>query len=77
MRFRRRSFGLQLTVLCIAGIVVLARYWYNVGFDQKYRKLIADELARYGLGAEIGRMTLDPVDGLTARNNWYGQKYLG
>ena len=68
MRFRRRSFGLQITVLCIAGIVVLARYWYNVGFDQKYRKLIADELARYGLGAEIGRMTLDPVDGLTARD---------
>ena len=46
MRIRRRSFGLQLTVLCIAGIVVLARYWYNVGFDQKYRKLIGDELAR-------------------------------
>ncbi len=68
MRFRRRSFGLQLTVLCLAGIVVLARYWYNTGFDQKYRKLIADELARYGLGAEIGRMTLDPVDGLTARD---------
>ncbi|HEX2747650.1 MAG TPA: hypothetical protein VHM91_06610, partial [Verrucomicrobiales bacterium] len=68
MRIRRRSFGLQLTVLCIAGIVVLARYWYNVGFDQKYRKLIGDELARYGLGAEIGRLTLDPVDGLTARD---------
>ena len=68
MRIRRRSFGLQLTVLCIAGIVILARYWYNVGFDQKYRKLIADELARYGLGAEIGRLTLDPVDGLTARD---------
>ena len=68
MRFRRRSFGLQLTVLCIAGIVVLARYWFNVGFDQKYRQLIANELARYGLGAEIGRMTLDPVDGLTAKD---------
>lgn len=68
MRIRRRNFGLQLTVLCIAGIVVLARYWYNVGFDQKYRSLIAAELARYGLGAEIGRMTLDPVDGLTARD---------
>ncbi len=68
MRIRRRSFGLQFTVLFIAGIVVLARYWYNVGFDQKYRKLIGDELARYGLGAEIGRLTLDPVDGLTARD---------
>ncbi|HWB02583.1 MAG TPA: hypothetical protein VG796_06120 [Verrucomicrobiales bacterium] len=68
MRIRRRRFGLQLTVLCIAGIVVLARYWYNVGFDQKYRTLIGDELARYGLGAEIGRLTLDPVDGLTARD---------
>lgn len=68
MRFRRRSFGLQVTVLSITVIVVLARYWYNVGFDQKYRRLIAQELERYGLGAEIGRLTLDPVDGLTARN---------
>jgi hypothetical protein len=68
MRFRRRSFGLQLTILFLTGVVVLARYWYNVGFDQKYRKLLADELARYGLGAEIGRMTLDPVQGLIARD---------
>jgi len=68
MRIRRRSFGLQLTILLLTGVVVLARYWYNVGFDQKYRKLLADELARYGLGAEIGRMTLDPVQGLIARD---------
>ena len=68
LRIRRRSFGLQVTVLCLTGIVALARYWYNVGFDQKYRQLIADELARYGLGAEIGRLTLDPVEGLTARD---------
>ncbi len=68
MRIRRRSFGLQLTILFLTGVVVLARYWYNVGFDQKYRRLLADELARYGLGAEIGRMTLDPVQGLIARD---------
>ena len=68
IRVRRRSFGLQLTVLLILGTVALARYWYNVGFDQKYRALIADELARYGLGAEIGRMTIDPIEGLTARD---------
>jgi hypothetical protein len=68
MRIRRRSFGLQVTVLLLTGIVVLARYWYNVGFDQKYRQLLSDELARYGLGAEIGRMTIDPVAGLIARD---------
>jgi len=68
MRFRRRSLGLQITILSLTAIVALARYWYNVGFDQKYRQLIADELARYGLGAEIRRLTLDPVDGLTARD---------
>ena len=68
MRIRRRSFGLQITVLFLTGVVVLARYWYNVGFDQKYRKLLSDELARYGLGADIGRMTLDPVQGLIARD---------
>lgn len=68
MRIRRRSFGLQLTVLLLTGVVVLARYWYNVGFDQKYRNLLADELARHGLGAEIGRMTIDPVAGLIARD---------
>ena len=68
MRIRRRSFGLQITVLLLTGIVVLARYWYNVGFDQKYRQLLSDELARYGLGAEIGRLTIDPVAGLIARD---------
>jgi AsmA-like C-terminal region len=67
-RIRRRSFGLQVTILSLTAIVALARYWYNVGFDQKYRQLIADELAGYGLGAEIGRLTLDPVEGLTARD---------
>ncbi len=68
IRVRRRSFGLQFTVLLILGTVALTRYWYNVGFDQKYRIIIAAELERYGLGAEIGRMTIDPVEGLTARD---------
>lgn len=68
MRIRRRSFGLQITVLLLTGVVVLARYWYNVGFDQKYRKLLADELANHDFGAEIGRMTIDPVAGLIARD---------
>ncbi len=68
MRIRRRWPALYFFLLLLGAAVAAGFYIYDVGFNQKYRRLIADELARYGLRAEIGKLTLDPVEGLTARN---------
>lgn len=52
----------------MAGAVWLGVYAYDSGFTRKWRSLIAKELAKHGLRAEIGKLTLDPVEGLTARD---------
>ncbi|RYD36674.1 MAG: hypothetical protein EOP86_05385 [Verrucomicrobiaceae bacterium] len=64
----RRRLGLWAGLLLLAGAVWLGVYVYNSGFTKKWRGLIAKELAKHGLRAEIGRLTLDPVEGLTARD---------
>ena len=63
----RRTFGLILGLLSLGGTGWLATYVYHSGFTKKWRGIIAKELAKHGLRAEIKRLTLDPVDGLTAR----------
>ncbi len=68
MRIRRRWPALYFLLLLLGAAVAGGFYIYDIGFHQKYRQLIADELAPYGLRAEIARLTLDPVEGLTARN---------
>ena len=52
----------------IASATWLGVYAWDQGFTRKWRTLIAKELAKHGLRAEIGRLTLDPVEGLTARD---------
>lgn len=67
MRVRRR-LGLLFLLLFLGGGAALAFYVREAGFTRKWRNLIAEELASHGLKAEIGRLTLDPVEGLTARD---------
>ncbi len=68
VRIRRGRLGLYLSLLFIGGLSALALYAYDVGFNRRWREAIERELEPLGLRAEIGRLTLDPVDGLTARN---------
>lgn len=65
---RRRKFGLWAGLLLLVGAVWLGVYAWNSGFTGKWRGMIARELAKHGLRAEIGRLTLDPVEGLSARD---------
>ena len=55
-------------LILLGGAVWLGVYAWDQGFTKKWRGLIAKELAKHGLRAEIGRLTLDPVEGLTARD---------
>lgn len=66
-RSLRKTLAVPALVLAIAGAAWLAVYAWNSGFTSKWRRLIATELARHGLRAEISRLTLDPIEGLTAR----------
>ncbi len=44
--------------------------WYvnNRGFTRKWRGMVTKELVKRGIHAEIGRLNLDPLKGLIARN---------
>ena len=64
----RRRLMLWAALLLLGGAVWLGIYAWDQGFTRKWRGLIARELAKHGLRAEIGRLTLDPVEGLTARD---------
>ena len=66
--WKRRRLTLWLSILLLGGAVWLGVYAWDQGFTRKWRGLIAKELAKHGLRAEIGRLTLDPVEGLTARD---------
>jgi hypothetical protein len=68
VRIRRGRLGLYLSLILMGGLSALALYAYDVGFNRRWREAIERELEPLGLRAEIGRLTLDPVDGLTARN---------
>ena len=45
-----------------------AVYAYDKGFSKKWRRLIKEEFVRRGIEADIGKLTIDPVDGLVARD---------
>ncbi len=59
---------LWIGLIGLVGAVWLGFYAWDQGFTKKWRGLIARELAKHGLRADIGRLTLDPVEGLTARD---------
>ena len=51
----------------IAGVWIAA-YAYKEGFTKKWRKLIMEEFEKRGIDAEIEKLTIDPFQGLVARN---------
>ena len=68
MSHRFKTFRLFLTLGLIGGGIWLAVIAYDRGFTSKWRDRIISELEKYGIAAEIERLTIDPVNGLTARN---------
>ena len=54
-------------IAIIAGVWI-ALYAYNEGFTKKWRKLIMEEFEKRGIDAEIEKLTIDPFQGLVARN---------
>ncbi len=67
MRLLRRYAGYLLVLLLGLGTWA-AVYAYDKGFSKKWRNLIMEEFERRGIEAEIGKLTIDPIEGLVARN---------
>ena len=67
MRLLRRNARSLLIFLLAVGTWA-AVYAYDKGFSQKWRSLIMEEFEKRGIEAQIGKLTIDPIDGLVARN---------
>ncbi len=66
-----RTLRLAATSLLIVVLGVgawAAVYAYDQGFTKKWRRLIMAEFERRGIEAEIGKLTIDPIEGLVARD---------
>lgn len=57
-----------VTLIALAGGAWAAFYAYDRGFTKRWRRSIIEELAQHGVVATIGKLTIDPVEGLVARN---------
>ena len=75
-RYRKRALRnriarsvIRLAILAvIAGIIGGGYYLARRGFGREWRYRVVEELHRQGVEADIGRLTLDPFQGLLARN---------
>lgn len=69
---RPRRFWFRFTVvlftLLLATAVWSGWYVYSKGFTRKWRNYVSNELRRYGLDITVRRITLDPFEGLVARD---------
>ena len=63
-----RSIAKILVFFGLAFVIWIGFYAYNEGFTKKWRRLIMQEFDRRGIEAEVGKLTIDPLDGLVARN---------
>ena len=64
--FKRLSLVLGVLVL---GFVAWAAYYaYDKGFTKKWRRFVHEEFRKQGIEAVIGKLTLDPFEGLVARD---------
>lgn len=63
-----RPFAIVVTVLILASAVWGSVYTYRKGFTKKWRRYVNEAFENRGIGAEIGKLTFDPLEGLVARN---------
>ena len=66
-----RNFRFSVVIITLALLAAstwLAVYAYDQGFTNKWRRLIKSEFAKRGIEARIGKLTLDPIEGLVARD---------
>lgn len=76
MNRRRRNSLLTLIVLAAAG-TGMALYAQNTGFTESWRKLIEEEFAKRGYIADVGKLTLGPIQGLVAEEvKFYQERSL-
>ena len=57
-----------MTVLILASAVWGSVYTYRKGFTKKWRRYVNEAFEKRGIGAEIGKLTFDPLKGLVARD---------
>lgn len=66
---RRWRILVGLAILAVfGGLLYLAVFAYQSGFTKKWRRLIRDEFAKHHLQVDIGKLTIDPFQGLVANN---------
>ena len=63
-----RLVGFVVILIVLAGGAWAAYYAYDRGFTKRWRRTIINELGKHGLETTIGRLTIDPVEGLVARD---------
>ncbi len=68
VRHHWKTIRLFLTIALFIGGVWGAVVAYDQGFTNKWKNYIIKELEKQGVAARIGRLTIDPVNGLTARD---------
>jgi|GEM_PF-2550682 len=67
MRFLR-WLTISIVLSLIAGGIWACVYAYDKGLTKKWREIIREEFQKRGIEAEIGKLTLDPFQGLVARD---------
>ncbi len=70
----RRTVFLILLILAIASGTWGAYYAREHGFTRSWRELIESEIAKQGYYVDIGRLTLDPFQGLVAQDMRFYQE---
>jgi hypothetical protein len=63
-----KTFRLVLSIALLGAVVWAAVYGYEHGLTSKWKQMIIAELEKNGVRATIGRLTVDPFNGLTARD---------
>lgn len=71
-RYRRRwlprPVSILLAFLLFGGLGWAAVYAYDRGFSSKWRRFVQEEFRRRGVEFDFKRLTIDPVEGVVARD---------
>jgi AsmA-like C-terminal region len=68
MRVRTRRIIRIAAILCLGFLLWAGWYIYNKGFTRKWRGYVAAEFRKRGVEVAIRRLTLDPFQGLVAKD---------